>query len=552
MKRQPAERAPKPPAAAARDVAHLARATPVAGAGNRAIASLVSGAQGLVVQRDIVEDIEDKMSYGAFDWAVTDDEATDSLALLAALAPPALTAALSRLSPTAKTRLLDNLPSSAKQTSGFTKVLVAMGPDAVQPYLESLLSYGVFDWAVTDDDAATVFRIFMAITPPQQVVLTGKLGAKFRHRLADNLAHAATVGDAEHTTFKVLFDNTPDAELDTLKLLVGVRFKIDVGTKAGSGDTPLEWDAAGLRRMYNVLQALPPGAVEANPDLARIDRYVGGGWGGYYSESKDKIGVGYTNVKGLDQVANPDNPGGVGMANPGDPLAGHNIFDGVIRHEVGHAVDKQLGLSKKYCIGRTAGGDWRAHGDGTNLAVRMAIWSGGTIINLPVDQRVPVLEVLQSVIDDRDPTNLVKRMQKLAFFSRLPVGSQTAILTDPAAQALRICFADINNPWYTAAGGGVPVGGRIFQEAYKGEWWSYDPAARAQKVSAYQFRSPAEWIAEAYNAYYAPPTKGGVLAASDPATKEWFDVNVDVATGGAGATAPGPALPAAGSGPGFP
>jgi hypothetical protein len=34
--------------------------------------------------------------------------------------------------------------------------------------------------------------------------------------------------------------------------------------------------------------------------------------------------------------------------------------------------------------------------------------------------------------------------------------------------------------------------------------------------------------------------------------KAWFDVNVDQATGGAGAAAPGPALPPATSGPGFP
>lgn len=46
------------------------------------------------------------------------------------------------------------------------------------------------------------------------------------------------------------------------------------------------------------------------------------------------------------------------------------------------------------------------------------------------------------------------------------------------------------------------MAGRIHQECYTGTWYSYEVAARAIRVSDYQFRSPGEWFAESYSAYY--------------------------------------------------
>lgn len=92
----------------------------------------------------------------------------EALNLLAGLDQTALEDAMARLGDDYKSRLLDNLPASARQTSAYTRVLVAMGPAAVQPYVQSLLSYGVFDWAITDADAQSVFRIVMALQGPQR------------------------------------------------------------------------------------------------------------------------------------------------------------------------------------------------------------------------------------------------------------------------------------------------------------------------------------------------------------------------------------------------
>ena len=280
-------------------------------AGNRAVSRLLAPSDtGPVVQRDVVSDVEERMSYGAFDWAVTDQEAIDSLNDLATLPTAALATTMARLSATAKSRLLDNMPASARATSGFAKVLVAMGPAAVQPYVQNLLSYGVFDWAITDADAEAVFRIMVALQPAQQVALTRRLGAMFRHRLADNLQRSATIGDAEQAALRALFDATPDAELGTLKMWMHIRFRIEIGTQTSGAETAQEWDGPSLRRMYNVLQSLPPGAVERNPELARIDRYKDAGpAGGYYSGGDGRVAIGYGDIRARGGIVDPVQPG---------------------------------------------------------------------------------------------------------------------------------------------------------------------------------------------------------------------------------------------------
>lgn len=97
-------------------------------------------------------------------------------------------------------------------------------------------------------------------------------------------------------------------------------------------------------------------------------------------------------------------------------------------------------------------------------------------------------------------------------------------------QVLKGCLAMRgHNPWYKYPNdGGVPLGGRIYQEAYTNDWWSYQQDTRTRKVSIYQFRAPGEWFAEAYAAYYEPSAnKGDFLARVDATTKAWFDANVD-------------------------
>jgi hypothetical protein len=49
---------------------------------------------------------------------------------------------------------------------------------------------------------------------------------------------------------------------------------------------------------------------------------------------------------------------------------------------------------------------------------------------------------------------------------------------------------------------GAAINGRVYQEAYKDDWNSYEATERKKGVSSYQFRSPSEWFAEVYSAYF--------------------------------------------------
>ena len=410
------------------------------------------------------------------------------------------------------------------------------------------------DEAIVTDNPKGVFDLFIALDAPRRATLAATFTPTTRQRIADALVRSTTLGDPEKAAARALFDATPDGEVDALKKITRYRFNVNVGTQTAGTEVAQEWDGPSLRRMYNVLQSLPDGAVETNPSLARIDRYqvpAGNLAGGYYAGGTNRVALGFGTITGL------DNTGGAGgmTVDLADPLVGQNVFDGVVRHEVGHAVDKKLNLSASYCVGNAAGGNWTSHGAGAGLAAILVANSGGEINKLSAARKTAIIAALQNTITTRTPEALVSDLRKLAVWKNISKPRRAKILKDPAVIAVQVSFAGKTpgNPWYRPTNdGGIDIGGRIYIESYAATWWSYAKAARARKVSSYQFRAPGEWIAEAYNAYYAPPTKGARLSAVDAASKTWFDVNVDQATGGQGAAGAGPSLPAAASGPGFP
>ena len=60
------------------------------------------------------------------------------------------------------------------------------------------------------------------------------------------------------------------------------------------------------------------------------------------------------------------------------------------------------------------------------------------------------------------------------------------------------------------------IGTRAIHETAPGHWVSYDYAARAKGVTGTQFRSPGDWFAELYAAYYT-----NVMHPSHPA-RDWL------------------------------
>ena len=64
------------------------------------------------------------------------------------------------------------------------------------------------------------------------------------------------------------------------------------------------------------------------------------------------------------------------------------------------------------------------------------------------------------------------------------------------------------SPWNNAAlSKHVAIDGRVYQESYKNDWKSYLVEARSKGITSYQFRSPVEWFAELYAAYFSGKLK---------------------------------------------
>lgn len=279
-------------------------------------ATVSVGAAAGAVQRDAVSDFEDKMSYGAFDWAITDSEATEAFDLLAGMDQPTLIASLARISQTAKSRLLDNLPAAVKARPAFARVLCAMGPAAVQPYIESLLSYGVFDWAVTDGDIRTVLTIFHTLEMEQAAELFGKMTGKFKARFISNMPKGTEMSAPMK---KALFHIVNGAvTVEQARELFEVRFNHpvvdqppDPSAAAGAPATAV-WTLDTIRQVWKQLDGLP------DQDVSGIQIWQAfqalNTSGGFYSFTHIEIGVNATPEK---------------MAH-------------TVRHEIGHGVHAAL------------------------------------------------------------------------------------------------------------------------------------------------------------------------------------------------------------------
>lgn len=494
--------------------------------GNQAVQRLASAGGPPNVQRDLAADTRRILG-----GALTADRAQMLLAFMYTSAEPALVQACRLVTAAQWTEILRLVPDGLSPAEGSARIVWARSRD-----------HTVFDMLGRIPEANV--RSFMTW-----------LGAANRRRLAGAITHAMVNNDVRRRGIRAMFDGTPDGELRTLVQLFTARFRV---RPVAGGDNPQAFTAAAVRRLYNLFQALPEGAVADNPQFGSLERERGGDGSGYYVDSSGAVVISYTRLtERWDQTTATAGRVSTGQSmGVNNALSGQNVFDSVVRHEVGHAVDNRLSLNATYCVGasKAAGGAWVSQPTG-GVAAAMVAASGGYINGMPAARKTAVVAALQWCITNRRPDRIRQRVT--AAMSIVPSAQRTgvinSVMADQSVAALQLAFSGKNpgNPWYrNADDGGITVGSRIYQEAYPGEWWSYLASSRSRKVSQYQFRSPYEWIAEAYNAYYAPPTRGTLLQSRDAATKTWFDTNVHRATAGiTGVREQAP--PAAGSGPGF-
>ncbi len=139
------------------------------------------------VQRAITRElgkIEDLLSYGIFDWAVTDENALDALAILKTL--PRFQQAAFFADPKFAGRLRDNLPDKrVAELDALAAGVAGMTPPASTVVdIQDRLSYGLFDWAITDRDATEALDMLKRLSGQQ---LATALAAVDLGRLMDNL-----------------------------------------------------------------------------------------------------------------------------------------------------------------------------------------------------------------------------------------------------------------------------------------------------------------------------------------------------------------------------
>ncbi len=143
-----------------------------------------------VIQRAVspeLDKIESYLSYGIFDWKITDEEAVKALELLKTL--PRFQQAVFFADPKYVNRLRENLPENRlPELNELEHNLGSIRPPT--PTVEdvrSKLSYGLFDWVVTDKEAVEALEMLKQLSGAQ---LATALAAINYGRLMDNLPDA--------------------------------------------------------------------------------------------------------------------------------------------------------------------------------------------------------------------------------------------------------------------------------------------------------------------------------------------------------------------------
>lgn len=159
----------------------------------RAIAGLPAGdpgraGAGLIQRKSAeVEKIDDLLSYGLFDWAIRDAEAVEALTRLKGL--PRITQAEFMSDPKFADRLRDNLPDARRpEFDAIAADVKSLLPDnsKVEAIIDKL-SYGLFDWAITDREAEEALDALKTLSGEQLAIALKRIDYG---RLMDNLPAA--------------------------------------------------------------------------------------------------------------------------------------------------------------------------------------------------------------------------------------------------------------------------------------------------------------------------------------------------------------------------
>ena len=248
-------------------------------------------------------------------WMI--EEGTDAALLLPVImaAPDPDKAAVA-----ADTALCKKLADSAD-----ARVFEALGSGA-------FLAIALIDKGGADNAVAALSAI--AGVPANVAPIMAELAAQGKvDQLLSNCPTGMSLPAPAKAHFGLIYKNG-NCTIPQRKRMIQIRYNVEISDSGIKGKTPVPWGQPQLDALYEVLGVFPDGSVITNSDIDELHLVVSGI--GTYYPAYDAIHL----------------PGGAGYnmatATWGNTVVPENHFLGTIRHEMGHAIDEQIGGEKWY------------------------------------------------------------------------------------------------------------------------------------------------------------------------------------------------------------
>ena len=463
--------------------------------------------------------------------------------------------------------LMEATPAERAELKGWAEVWTITQANCPKAVLEMVEAYGKEDGAVDDifANAMAITMAYMGMGPAAFLAAAtqtnGDLAGNYTKikaaghvdKVIADIPEGSAMGiDTQESLKKWFMPAAGESDVPTLEKMINRRFSIDANARVASNTkhtdattTVAAWTPAGLRRCWTVMESLPPHQVADNPSFVMLLRNGIASNGNAYAWQND-IMMGYLNDGELGQNAGA-------ATNPIFTGQTVNTFNATLRHEIGHAVDNSMGIMDKW-RGEALAGAWEKYGSyadwvdaiiaqGGGLTAATAVTHGYTVADVPSYRAAMI-----SAVTNGTTFNVALQAVKPGATAAPDAGPISAVFK------LSRWTGGGTGPWYSDTDA-KPQGGRLFQRAYDSAsgLWAYEWATRqAHEVTKYQWRSPGEWFAEAYQVYYAEQETGGanavggLLRSKDSATAEFMAQIVDqgfspqAMTGGTTQAAPNP------------
>ena len=226
-------------------------------------------------------DAREKLTYHALDWAITDSEALSLLDDVTAFLnePPKLRAIVDTLEDDGlMDRWVDNIPVDAlysdvakiaggktiNRRSAFLRVLALRPPWKNSRKAEELLSRGLLDWAITDEDAFLAFQLVKSLPEQVRAGFYADQGGKYASRLDDQMSLSMRKGlsanfytggkdggDLQSIKAQLLDDTVwTAAQMSRLRVLIQMARAADEGRWVFEQSRSRYQGSAALRELY--------------------------------------------------------------------------------------------------------------------------------------------------------------------------------------------------------------------------------------------------------------------------------------------------------------